>query len=868
MGSTHQTDESAGRCHGDDVLAALIEGQLDDSGLAALYAHADRCARCRELLVELARVQRVALEVEAPTEVPARTGAGRSVTDIESGTKLDQYRVVRKIGEGGMGRVFEAEDEALGRSVAIKAVRPRHRATDPDWTVRLVREAQAMAKLTHPNVLTVYGVGTHGADVYFAMELVDGVTLGQWCVEQERPWKEVLRSYIAAGRGLAAAHAAGLVHRDFKPANVLVSKDERVLVTDFGLVAQAGEEAALGTNPPEHRWDDELTNTGMVMGTPAYMAPEQVRSEKADARADQFAFSVALTEALYRYHPFERNVALALGRETWAPRFGDRRGIPTTLERVLTRGMALDPNQRYPTMDALLERLAAVADERRRTLWGGLAAFAVAAAAWLGATVGADATAPTPCPRGEPGDVPDAWGAEQRGAIEARFANETLLAAIDRYAIAWTEMAHEACVATRVRGEVSVEVLDARTTCLDGRRRSLRAATSLLGSGEELSQGSAIDLVHSLPELQPCANLKLLRYLDSPDPDPELRARLDAATDSLWRAHALAMVGSYSEATELLAEVATQADALGHKPLQAEVRQARAAVVADNDAERADALRREGYRLAMVSHADHTAAALALSLAQAAAFGERNWTASRLWLELAESHAERSGLSIELPLEFTRGAVEMARGDYESAGRAFAAAAAAGERSGGRSSDIAAAYANVAACYLELGRPADADAPLRRAIAMMTEAFGPNDARTLDNEANAAAAHRLRGDLDAAHRELSDVLGRQRTALGDAHPSVASTLMALATVERELGNPEAANGLDGEALELRIDVFGMDSAMVASTRRALAEDALALGRLDDARMQLERAVELLEAQLGPQHATTIAAREELMAIPE
>ena len=866
MGKTDHTGGSGRQCHGDDVFAALIEGQLDDAELAALYRHTDDCAHCRELMVQLARVQRVALEADAPTEMPSGAGGGPSV-DIEAGTGLDQYRVTRLIGEGGMGRVFAAEDEALGRSVAIKAVRPHHGASDPDWTVRLVREAQAMAKLTHPNVLTVYGVGTHGADVYFAMELVDGVTLGQWVAEEERPWKAVLETYIAAGRGLAAAHAAGLVHRDFKPSNVLVSRDERVLVTDFGLVAQAGEDVDTGTEISTQRWDDELTRDGMVMGTPAYMAPEQVRTEKTDARADQFAFCVALTEALYGEHPFERNVALALGAGSWSPRFGERRGPPARLERVLTRGMDRDPDKRYPTMDALLEQLDAIAKGRVRLAWGGLAAVAVAAAAWLGAAMGTGPAAPpSPCPEGTPGEVPDAWDSAQREAIEARFADGPLLGALDRYATAWTEMAREACVATRIRGEASEEVLDARTTCLDTRRRSLRAATELLASGEVSRESVALDLVYALPDLRPCANLRLLRYLDSPDPDPEQRAKIDAATDALWRAHALAMVGSYDDAREQLGEVAPEIDALGHKPLQAEVRQVQAAILADADAERAEALRREGYRLAMVSHADHTAAGLALSLAQAAAFTRRDSDTGRVWLELAESHAERSELSIELALEFTRGAVTMSEGDYERAARAFAAAAAAGERSGAKQSDIAAAYANLAACHLELGQPDAAQEPLSRAIEMMKQAFGPNDARTLNNEANAAAAYRLRGDLKTAERDLDDVLGRQRIALGDTHPSVASTLMALATVKRELGHPSAAQALDREALEIRIHVYGVDSTMVASTRRALAKDAVALEQPADAKAQLERALKILEPQLGVEHATTIAARDELAAI--
>ncbi len=863
-GSVGKTDHNGTPCRDDAVFAALIQGELDDDELAVLYRHADDCARCRELMVQLARVQRVALEADAPTEVPARPAEASPRASIEPGTKMDQYRLTRQIGEGGMGRVFAADDETLGRSVAIKVVRPAGGRSDPAWTVRLVREAQAMAKLTHPNVLTVYGVGTIDTDVYIAMELVDGVTLGRWTSE-DRPWAAVLRTYMAAGRGLAAAHAAGLVHRDFKPSNVLVSVDGRVLVTDFGLAMQAGEEDGPVGPSSTQSWGDGLTQTGMMLGTPAYMAPEQVAGTLADARADQFAFCVALTEALYGEHPFGRDVAKATDATTWSPRFGEQPGLPIRLRGVLGRGMQRDPDDRFASMDALLGELRAIAKWRRRLLGAAVVGVAVTSAAWLGATL-VEADPPDPCPEGVPGVIDDAWDSTKRAAVAARFAETPLPDALDRYARRWTDLAQEACVATRVRGETSEAVLDARMTCLDGRRRSLRAAAELLASGQVSEAPVALDLAYALPDLAPCENLRLLRYLDSPDPDPDERAKLDAATDALWQAHALAMIGRRDEGQALLSDAMIEVDALGHKPLQAEARQVRAAIVADADAGLAEQLRREGYQLAMISHADHTAAGLALSLAQGAAFTRGDAEMSAVWLELADSHAQRSELDIDAALAFTRGAVAASRGQFEEAAEDFAQSAAAGERSGAKPSDVAAAYGNLAACHLELGRPERAEAPLRKAIAMMRDAFGPDDVRTLDNEANAAAAHRLRGDLDAAHRELTDVLARQRRALGDRHPSVASTLMALAKVEREMHRPSEAQSLDTEALQIQTEVFGEDSTMAAAVHRALGEDARAQNDVEAARRHFEQALATFERRLGPEHAKTLATREVLSAL--
>ncbi|MBC8069290.1 MAG: serine/threonine protein kinase, partial [Deltaproteobacteria bacterium] len=298
--------DPVGACPDDAALVELLVGRAGALGRRMLHAHVDGCARCRELLAHLARFNSGMPErgiEDAATLASTRTPS-RAPGAIIGGTRIGHFEIVEEIGRGGMGTVYAALDTRLARRVAIKLVHASAPGTDDaEPSQRLLREAQAMAAITHPNVVTVYEAGTFGAEVFLAMELVDGDTLAQWLSLARRPWPAIVRVFVEAGRGLAAAHRAGLVHRDFKPTNVLVATDGRVRVTDFGLV-QAGMSEAEAARTWVHGDASTRSGTGMLVGTPRYMAPEQLRGDTVDARSDQFAFCVALFEALWLRHPF------------------------------------------------------------------------------------------------------------------------------------------------------------------------------------------------------------------------------------------------------------------------------------------------------------------------------------------------------------------------------------------------------------------------------------------------------------------------------------------------------------------------------------------------------------------------------------
>jgi Flp pilus assembly protein TadD len=297
--------------------------------------------------------------------------------------KVDRYVVLDQIGSGGLGVVYAAYDPELDRKVALKLVNPAR--LTPQAAARMQREAQAMAKVRHPNVVAVHDAGPHGEGVFIAMELVEGVTLSAWKRAQERPWKVVRDVIVSAGRGLSAAHRQGLVHRDFKPANVLVDREGQARVLDFGLAraAETGELVRSATG----LLDADLTQTGTLLGTPAYMAPEQFEG-RADAQSDQWGFCVTAYEMLYGGRPFGGLDANAMRDATRAgkiPMPHASSTVPSWMFRALCRGMSVDPALRYASMDALL--VALQRDKRSRRV--GIAAVVIAVVLSSAGTAGA-----------------------------------------------------------------------------------------------------------------------------------------------------------------------------------------------------------------------------------------------------------------------------------------------------------------------------------------------------------------------------------------------------------------------------------------------------------------------------------------------
>ena len=343
----------------DNAASEFVSGGMPPSAVTKVEGHLAGCRECRQLVAALAmdaandsNAATVPHEKLSPSQV-----AQRPTRTLTVGDRVGRYLVLSALGAGGMGVVFSAYDPQLDRKVALKLLRAGITYNTKDARARLRREAQAIAQLSHPNVVAVYDVGTtEEDDLYIAMEFVEGDTLTTWLKQYPRTWREIVDVFLQAARGLMAAHSVGLLHRDFKPDNVLVGHDGRVRVTDFGLARSViTPEEGLKHRPEVGALNVDLTATGTVLGTPRYMPPEQLTGPDIDARADQFSFCVALYEALYGTHPLPGATSVSMleqNEKAVPPPDGSK--IPAYVGRCVMRGLERERSKRYPGMATLV----------------------------------------------------------------------------------------------------------------------------------------------------------------------------------------------------------------------------------------------------------------------------------------------------------------------------------------------------------------------------------------------------------------------------------------------------------------------------------------------------------------------------------
>jgi tRNA A-37 threonylcarbamoyl transferase component Bud32 len=544
----------ADECLNPESVAAFLSGRLDPSEVRALERHVAGCSECRLLLSALARNYSTRLLTSRPRSDEQWTSeAGdhsfRSLqpfhvdTEPGVGTCVGRYVLLERLGAGAMGVVFAAYDPELDRRIAIKLLRSDPTLENELGPVRslLLREAQAMARLAHPNVVAVYDVGEFCERTFIAMELIEGQTLALWLAGRRRPVREVLEAFMAAGRGLAAAHAVGLVHRDFKPENVLIGSDGRVRVTDFGLAhrdsAQPGTITAMEAGVL-HRHSMSLNLTGLLAGTPFYMAPEQFAGQGVDARTDQFSFCVALYSALTGEHPLGPDPFQGLEGIVAAGRLGPRVRRDGRLRWVcsaLERGLTISPADRYPSMDDLLACLGS--NPRRRLLLLVVtalvmtAALAAALLAWRAHVAGVHC-------KGAELKLVGIWDEQRRKAIGhvfmasgipragVRFVN--LEDRLRRYTDDWVMMQTEACEEAHTAGDR--QRLERRMGCLTARLFGLRELIDRLARGDANTLVEAGSETKELGDLSVCLDDEAL--LSHTRPDVRQRPAFAVAVDS------------------------------------------------------------------------------------------------------------------------------------------------------------------------------------------------------------------------------------------------------------------------------------------------------------------------------------------------
>ncbi|HVZ73540.1 MAG TPA: serine/threonine-protein kinase [Polyangia bacterium] len=724
------------------------------------------------------------------------TAAGTGV--LPKGAAIGRYVVLGLVGRGGMGEVYAAYDPELDRRIAVKLLRGHAAGADAEGRLRLLREAQAIAKLSHPNVVVVYDVGTFRDSVFIAMEFVEGNTVGYWMQAAARTIKEVLSVFLAAGRGLAAAHAAGMVHRDFKPENVMLTKDGQVRVMDFGLARQLGEEGAapvatsggdsgrlghlLALGEPDEPMPDgpsidldataklgpggavpapareansgrflnhKLTQTGALVGTPAYMAPEQFAGTTTDARTDQFSFCVALYEALYGQRPFDGDTIVALMANVVAGTVRDvpeGSHVPTRLRKILLRGLEADPSRRHPSMAELLAALETDPSARpRRWLFGIAAAVTCGAAVFVGARQ--MSTKRIAMCAGAPARLEGAWElggpSARKREIEAAFTAKgkvgaarlfaSVSALLDTYAERWAAMYTDTCEATHVRGEQSVEVLDLRMTCLGQRLTSLRALTDVLARADADVVENAVSAAGALPSLERCADVAMLKTVVQPPADPKVRQRVQDVGAAVARVRALGDSGQCNAASEAGKAAVVAARSTRYLPLIAEAsyvagEAAKFCTPVDDQVE----LFEDAVWAAEASQDDEIAVGASGSAGGLVADRLHDPKRAHFWIKHAEAILQRlpGHPLLEAYTLVDRGIVDMAAGDYAADLEEQRRALEIKERIlGPLHPDSAGSAMNVGVALHELGRDGEAEAYARRAVETYLSLLGPNSAR-------------------------------------------------------------------------------------------------------------------------------------------
>ncbi len=792
--------------------------------------------------------------------------------DLARGTTIGRYVVLERLGAGGMGVVYAAFDPELDRKIALKLVGAGSAGSTAAGN-RLAREAQAMAKLDHENVVAVHDVGSWHDQVFIAMEHLDGGTLGRWMRAGPHGWREILDKLMRAGAGLAAAHEAGIVHRDFKPDNVLLGLDGRVRVVDFGLArAIAGTPDAHSTGTHAlgkslESLDVQLTATGACIGTPAYMSPEQHRGEAADARSDQFSFCVTAYEALYGRAPFAgvtlpelaSNVIEGVLRE-----LPSDRDVPAWIFAQLLRGLQPDPQRRHPSMRVLLDLLAVDLGARRRARVR-VAALGLGVAAVVGGLYAQSALAVRPCREG-PTKLAEVWSPAQREAGRAAFGNSGRAGAdsswsetattLDAYGSEWLEMYAQACRATHVDGDQSPALLDRRMGCLERRRVQLRAAAALFAEADAVVVERAAKVTGRLAPIDECADVEaLLAEMDPPE--AALADRVAAAVAVLEEVGTLRAVARFARAHELLEGLDSEITALDYPPLRTEFLYFRSAVASDTGKiDEAQRLAYEVVEAAAASHHLRLAADAWISLAILVGVSRQDFGQVEPILHAAQAAVVQAGNDDlrRARLLSTWGTIELLRDDYPTAEAKLLEAYALFEaREGKTNLDGIETHQRLALVYHAQGRYDEAQAILESVLAKLEHERGAEHPAVGEVVGNLARVHKARGNTQQALPLYERALGILVKTVGPRHPVVATAHNNLSNALRVLGRYDEAQLHLDAAWSIELEQSGPDSELAAANLHARALLLLERGRPADALTPAQQAIPRWEKSLGTEH---------------
>jgi eukaryotic-like serine/threonine-protein kinase len=822
-----------------------------------------------------------------PTDKPAHAEL------VQHGQSIGRYVVVDKVGSGSMGVVYRAFDPDLGRGLALKLVEVRssRKRRPEEIRARLLREAQAIARVSHPNVVQVYDVGVTELGVYVAMEFVEGLTLKQWIREGTRPWREVVDVFVQAGRGLAAAHAAEIIHRDFKPDNVMIGRDGRIRVLDFGL-ARADVGSMSGPRSIDegdideilaqrsYSLDQSLTARGAIVGTPAYMSPEQHLGGVAGSASDQFSYCVALWEALHGERPFpgETHAAIAFnmvhGKIRVPP---SERSVPRWLQTIVRRGLSVQPEERFGSMPALLEALER--DPSRKWRWVGAGAAVLATAATAVALTRAATDLETSVCGGTQEQLATVWSSQRRERIESAFSAtelsfaratwEAIDARLAEYADAWGQARTHTCRATRVHREQSERVMDLKIACLDRRLADFDALLRVLETAQRDVVISAIEAARELESVESCARMDVEDARQGPS-GAVARGDVDAGLrNRVTELKARVRVGVFGDALADVQTIAEQIDDIDDLEFVIDVLALRGRIeLATGHTREARETWEEAFRRAIAAerHADaaHAATKLAfivghrLTLTRDGGFWAR--TADMLLHEVDDHDGRRRA-----SLWSAEAAMALAAGEYDEA-------IALGDQLRrfwtGRDDpvELSTVLGNLATALRQKGEYDRAVELHQQALELIEAHYG------VDHPETAFALRRHGLSLshakqhEAALEQLERSLALHRRAQGGEHMDVAGTLDGIGRVLRAVGRLDEALARHEEALVIWRNELGPEHIDVAISLMNVGYTLLAAQRNTEALARFEEANAIMANTVGPGHPNVIYAGNALAGV--
>ncbi|MBM4778555.1 MAG: protein kinase [Archangiaceae bacterium] len=785
----------------DSQLAEYAQGDLTGPPLSDIEGHVAQCGDCRGLVAQL-------IKVLAPEEAHGP----------HKGLVVGRYVVLDAVGAGALGEVFSAWDSMLERTVALKWLYPSVAGKDRDTLrQRLVAEARALAKVQHPNVVSVHDVLAHeGADV-IVMELVQRARSLRVVLDGTGPWQRTVTHFIAAADGLVAAHAAGVIHRDFKPDNVLLDGSGRVVVVDFGLARQTD----LGVPAT-----GASSNHSTISGTPAYLAPERWQGRAADEASDQFSFCVSLCECLTGKLPF-----LATDLEGRLEEI--RRGPPPMLdvnERVvaaLRRGLLPEPSARWPSMAVLRDELRASlhAPARRQVYAVGAALLALSGGIFfLGAR-----QIRTRCDAAD-APVRTVWTTSRRDAVKAAFEATkhpaaTALATrvvqgVDDAVEALASTRKRACVATTFEGD-SDALLSARQTCVSRRVSDLDALLRGLEAADGKAVERAVVAVESLAPASDCLETSL--SATDPMPSGPARSAVDAAITRVATVRAMRLLGTTKDSVALAETVVAEARSAGWRPLISD-----ALLEWGSGLERlskyddARAKQVEALELAVTSRDDKQAFAATVALAYLDGVDRKQAESGDTWLTLGNALSEPArvrGTTEAIRLANVQAVMLMRADKAAEAAVLFAQLEGALTKVGQLETvNGARLITNLSAALRESGKPAEGVDAAKRSIALMEKVLSPN------------------------------------------HPDVAAAANNLGSALADLGRFDEAAPYFQRSVEIRERLFGKDALVLATPHANLGELAFRRGDGATALTEYGLARHIIEKAQGPDEDDVWEAR--------